>query len=87
LCLHTGLRLCGPTGSTTPPRWKLWGFWGHININVSNLDASIEFYEKIDFEVFLLVIPYLELAEIAICIYPDGILIELIQLHLDKWSA
>ena len=43
--------------------------WGHININVSNLDASIEFYEKIGFEVFLPVIPYLELAEIAICIY------------------
>ena len=36
--------------------------WGHININVSNLDASIEFYEKIGFEVFLPAIPYLGLA-------------------------
>ena len=24
--------------------------WGHININVSDLDASIEFYEKLGFE-------------------------------------
>ena len=155
--------------------------WGHININVSNLDASIEFYEKLGFEVFMPAIPYLGwlrtrfkvvdsagstalglpnnlsgracimqlgngfpkldltqyddlaqskpldnadlglvrvclgspnlasdyerlvrlnvdfisppqttrggLAEIAICIDPDGTLIELIQLHLEKWSA
>lgn len=27
------------------------------------------------------------MAEVAICIDPDGTLIELIQLHLDKWSA
>ena len=156
--------------------------WGHININVSNLDASIEFYEKLGFEVFMSAIPYLGLvadsasrsvdsggstalglpnnlsgracimqlgngfpkldltqyddlaqskpldnadlglvrmclgssnlasdyenlvrlnvdfisppqttrgglAEMAICMDPDGTLIELIQLHLDKWSA
>ena len=156
--------------------------WGHININVSNLDASIEFYEKLGFEVFMPAIPYLGLvadsasrsvdsggstalglpsnlsgracimqlgngfpkldltqydnlaqskpldnadlglvrmclgssnlasdyenlvrlnvdfisppqttrggmAEMAICMDPDGTLIELIQLHLDKWSA
>lgn len=156
--------------------------WGHININVSNLDSSIEFYEKLGFEVFMSAIPYLGLvadpasrpvdsagstalglpnnlsgracimqlgngfpkldltqyddlaqskpldnadlglvrvclgspnlasdyerlvrlnvnfisppqttrggmAEVAICIDPDGTLIELIQLHLDKWSA
>ena len=35
--------------------------WGHININVSNLDASIEFYEKLGFEVFMPAIPYLGL--------------------------
>lgn len=35
--------------------------WGHININVSNLDTSIAFYEKLGFEVFLPGIPYLGL--------------------------
>ena len=35
--------------------------WGHININVSDLDASIEFYEKLGFEVFIPAIPYLGL--------------------------
>ncbi|MCZ6852341.1 MAG: VOC family protein [Gammaproteobacteria bacterium] len=35
--------------------------WGHININVSNLDRSIEFYEKLGFEVFIPAIPYLGL--------------------------
>ena len=34
---------------------------GHININVSNLERSIEFYEKLGFEVFLPAIPYLGL--------------------------
>jgi predicted lactoylglutathione lyase len=27
--------------------------WGHININVSNLDTSIAFYEKLGFEIFI----------------------------------
>jgi len=35
--------------------------WGHININVSNLERSIEFYEKLGFEVFIPAIPYLDL--------------------------
>lgn len=35
--------------------------WGHININVSNLDRSIEFYEKLGFEMFIPGIPYLGL--------------------------
>ena len=35
--------------------------WGHININVSDLDRSIDFYEKLGFEVFLTGIPYLSL--------------------------
>jgi catechol 2,3-dioxygenase-like lactoylglutathione lyase family enzyme len=35
--------------------------WGHININVSNLDRSIEFYEKLGFELFIPGIPYLGL--------------------------
>lgn len=35
--------------------------WGHININVSNLDVSIAFYEKLGFEVFIPGIPYLNL--------------------------
>jgi catechol 2,3-dioxygenase-like lactoylglutathione lyase family enzyme len=35
--------------------------WGHININVQDLDASIAFYEKLGFERFLPAIPYLNL--------------------------
>jgi catechol 2,3-dioxygenase-like lactoylglutathione lyase family enzyme len=35
--------------------------WGHININVSNLERSVEFYEKLGFEVFIPGIPYLGL--------------------------
>ena len=27
--------------------------WGHVNINVSNLERSIEFYETLGFEVFV----------------------------------
>ncbi len=34
--------------------------WGHINVNVSNLERSIEFYSKLGFEVFLPGIPYLD---------------------------
>jgi catechol 2,3-dioxygenase-like lactoylglutathione lyase family enzyme len=36
--------------------------WGHININVSNLEHSIAFYEKLGFEVFIPAIPYLDLS-------------------------
>ena len=35
--------------------------WGHININVSRLEESISFYEKLGFEMFLPGIPYLGL--------------------------
>ena len=35
--------------------------WGHININVANLDHSIAFYQKLGFEVFIPAIPYLAL--------------------------
>ena len=35
--------------------------WGHININVANLDRSIEFYNKLGFEVFIPASPYLAL--------------------------
>lgn len=33
--------------------------WGHININVSNLERSIAFYEKLGFTQFIPGIPYL----------------------------
>ncbi len=36
--------------------------WGHININVANLDVAMEFYKKLDFEVFVAGIPYLNLS-------------------------
>ena len=35
--------------------------WGHININVSDLDRSMAFYEKLGFEAFMNAIPYLGL--------------------------
>jgi catechol 2,3-dioxygenase-like lactoylglutathione lyase family enzyme len=35
--------------------------WGHININVDNLETSVEFYEKLGFELFIPGIPYLGL--------------------------
>ena len=35
--------------------------WGHINVNVANLDRSIAFYQKLGFEVFIPAIPYLAL--------------------------
>ena len=35
--------------------------WGHININVSHLDASIAFYQKLGFSMLLPGIPYLDL--------------------------
>jgi catechol 2,3-dioxygenase-like lactoylglutathione lyase family enzyme len=33
--------------------------WGHININVSNLDVSIAFYEKLGFSLLIPGVPYL----------------------------
>ena len=45
--------------------------WGHININVSDLDASIAFYSKLGFEVFLPGIPYLNLAAGEPSVIPD----------------
>ncbi len=35
--------------------------WGHVNINVADLDLSIAFYEKLGFELFISGIPYLGL--------------------------
>ena len=35
--------------------------WGHINVNVANLDRSIAFYRKLGFEIFIPAIPYLGL--------------------------
>ena len=35
--------------------------WGHININVADLDLSISFYEELGFEIFMSGIPYLGL--------------------------
>ena len=36
--------------------------WGHINLNVSNLDRSIAFYRLFGFDIFLPGIPYLGLS-------------------------
>lgn len=36
--------------------------WGHININVLDLERSIAFYEKLGFEMFIPAIPYLGLS-------------------------
>jgi len=35
--------------------------WGHINVNVTDLDQSIAFYQKLGFELLILGIPYLGL--------------------------
>jgi len=37
--------------------------WGHINVNVSDLDRAIAFYEKLGFSVLLTGIPYLDLEQ------------------------
>ncbi len=37
--------------------------WGHINVNVSNLDRSVAFYEQLGFRRFMPAIPYLKLQE------------------------
>lgn len=39
--------------------------WGHVNINVDNLERSVEFYEKLGFELFIPGIPYLGLTNQA----------------------
>ncbi len=47
--------------------------WGHININVSDLDASIEFYKKLGFTPFVPGVPYLNLnAETAAAVPADA---------------
>ena len=33
--------------------------WGHININVSDLDTSIAFYQKLGFSLLIPGVPYL----------------------------
>ncbi|MEM1248760.1 MAG: VOC family protein [Acidobacteriota bacterium] len=40
----------------TPPL-----IWGHLNVNVSDLERSISFYETLGFEIFRSGIPYLGL--------------------------
>jgi len=39
--------------------------WGHININVSDLDASVAFYEKLGFSLVIPGVPYLGMAKDA----------------------
>jgi catechol 2,3-dioxygenase-like lactoylglutathione lyase family enzyme len=45
--------------SQAPPRFG----WGHVNINVRDLDRAVEFYRKLGFDVFLPAIPYLNLQD------------------------
>jgi len=47
--------------------------WGHININVRDLDRSVAFYAQLGFQVFLPGIPYLNLTlEAPSQPLPDG---------------
>ena len=46
--------------------------WGHININVSDLDASIEFYTKLGFTPFVPGVPYLNFNAEAAAQIPDA---------------
>jgi catechol 2,3-dioxygenase-like lactoylglutathione lyase family enzyme len=45
--------------------------WGHININVRDLDASLTFYRKLGFALFMPGIPYLNLAAGERSVIPD----------------
>lgn len=38
--------------------------WGHINVNVTNLEDSIAFYERLGFSLMMPAIPYLNLNQI-----------------------
>jgi hypothetical protein len=51
----------------------VWFGWGHININVKDLDASVAFYQKLGFEVFLPSIPYLNLSMAERAGVPDEV--------------
>lgn len=47
--------------------------WGHINVNVSNLERSIAFYEKLGFELYRHGIPYLDLTmDTGVTALPDA---------------
>ncbi len=46
--------------------------WGHVNINVTNLDQAISFYEQLGFRVFLPGIPYLGLGRERSAELPAG---------------
>lgn len=46
--------------------------WGHININVTDLDKSVAFYELLGFEVLLPGIPYLGLTTETSVMEPSG---------------
>ncbi|MEO0438690.1 MAG: VOC family protein [Pseudomonadota bacterium] len=46
--------------------------WGHININVSNLEVSIEFYKKLGFSPFVAGIPYLNFSAAHAAQIPDS---------------
>lgn len=46
--------------------------WGHVNINVADLERSIEFYRKLGFVEFLPGIPYLALEREGQGVLPEG---------------
>ena len=47
--------------------------WGHINVNVSNLERSVAFYEKLGFELYRHGIPYLDLTmDTGVTALPDA---------------
>ena len=47
--------------------------WGHININVSNLDTSIAFYEKLGFSLLIPGVPYLGIKKDTTLEIPDDL--------------
>lgn len=44
--------------------------WGHVNINVSDLDASIAFYEKLGFSLLTPGVPYLGISKDSVAEIP-----------------
>ena len=56
--------------------------WGHININVRDLDRSVAFYQALGFELFMPSIPYLGLKAACESILPAA-MAEALAIHQD----
>lgn len=46
--------------------------WGHINVNVTDLDRAVAFYGKLGFDMFIPAIPYLGLSAATPAVLSDA---------------